>query len=272
MAIRYSIIIPTLNEEKFLPNLLASLAAQTRRNFEVIVVDGSSRDKTVALAKSYAKKLPKLKVIVSKIASLPLQRNLGARRAKGKWLIFIDADGILLPYFVQRCTTFIESAKPTVFTTWFRPDSENPKDAVYTLFANIYLEATIIFKKAHAPGPLTIIQRAAYMKVGGYDERHAFHEDIDFGIRLFREGIRLDILRESLCVWSLRRFRKEGILKVLNQYIVGMLPVLFLNTSFKYMPGYVMGGQLYKKQKNTAKTTIKKFERSFKKLLKELFE
>ncbi len=272
MAIHYSIIIPTLNEEKFLPKLLESLTAQTDKHFEVIVVDGSSKDKTVAVAQSFASKLPKLQVIISKKASLPLQRNIGAKVAKGEWLLFIDADGILLPYFLERCTTYIRSAEPKLFTTWFRPDSENPKDAVYTLLANIYIEATVIFKKAHAPGPLTIIHRSAYTKVGGYDESHAFHEDVDFGIRLFREGIRMEILRESLCVWSLRRFRKEGTIKVLNQYIVGMLPVLFLNTSFKHMPGYVMGGHPYKKQKNTARKTIKKFERSFKKLLKELFE
>lgn len=273
MVPRYSIVIPTLNEEKFLPKLLASLAVQTKRNFEVVVVDGRSRDKTVAVAKSFTKKLPKLQVVVSSKASLPLQRNLGARATRGEWLIFIDADSILLPYFIERCDQFIKSAKPALFTTWFRPDSENPKDAVYTLFANIYLEATIIFKKWHAPGPLSLVKRSAYNKVGGYDEAHAFHEDVDFGMRLARAGVTLDILRESINVWSLRRFRKEGTLKVLNQYVVGMLPVLFLNTSFKRMPGYVMGGQEYwKKNRNKAKSTIRKFERSLNKLLREAFE
>lgn len=273
MVPRYSIVIPTLNEEKFLPKLLASLAAQTARNFEVVVVDGSSRDKTVAVARSYAKKLPKLQVIVSPKASLPLQRNLGALRTHGDWIIFIDADSVLLPYFLERCTAYIQSESPKLFTTWFRPDSENPKDAVYTLFANVYLEATIIFKKWHAPGPLSLVKRSAYNKVGGYDEAHAFHEDIDFGIRLAKKRIYLNILRESLNVWSLRRFRKEGTIKVLNQYVVGMLPVLFLNTSFKHMPGYVMGGQEYwKKNNHKAKLTIRKFERSLKKLLREVFE
>ena len=50
MAKTYSVIIPTLNEEKFLPNLLESLIVQTDKHFEVIVVDGSSKDKTVAIA------------------------------------------------------------------------------------------------------------------------------------------------------------------------------------------------------------------------------
>ena len=53
MVIHYSVIIPTLNEEKFLPKLLTSLAAQTRREFEVIVVDGASEDKTRTMAESF---------------------------------------------------------------------------------------------------------------------------------------------------------------------------------------------------------------------------
>lgn len=267
----YSVIIPTLNEEKFLPKLLASLAAQTDKNFEVIVVDGSSKDKTVAIAKTYAKKFSKFQVIVSKKASLPLQRNLGAETTNGEWIVFVDADSIFLPYFIERCTAFINRTRTKAFTTWFRPDTEDPKDSVYTLFADIYLEATLIFKKPLSPGPLTIVSRSAYDSVGGYDEEHSFHEDVDFGLRLKKQGINIQILRETLCVWSLRRFRKDGIFKVLNQYVLSVLPIVFFNTSFKRMPGYVMGGHVYKKKK-TATMTVKKFEQSLKKLLSEIFE
>jgi len=273
MAARYSVVIPTLNEEKFLPKLLSSLAVQTDRNFEVIVVDGSSKDKTVAVAKTYAKKLPKLTVLVSKKASLPLQRNLGAKEARGEWLIFVDADSIFLPYFIDRCTAFIETSHPELFTTWFRPDNEEPKDSVYTLFTNIFIESTLIFKRPMAPGPLTIVTRTAYDLVGGYDEEHAFHEDVDFGQRLFKAGISLEILHETLCVWSLRRFRKEGTLKVLNQYVVGLLPMVFMNKSFKTMPGYIMGGHLYtKKRRSRVTKTLKSYEKVVKRFAKELFE
>ncbi len=74
---KLSIVIPALNEEKFLPNLLTSLTKQTRMDFEVVVVDGSSKDNTVALARSFGPKLPKLQVCVSERAGLPLQRNMG---------------------------------------------------------------------------------------------------------------------------------------------------------------------------------------------------
>src|SRR3989344_2676412 len=262
----FSIIIPTLNEEKFLPNLLASLATQSDKNFEVVVVDGSSRDKTVAMARRFMKIVPHLSLEVVKKPSLPLQRNAGAFKARGEWLVFVDADSVFLPYFIQRAHEFIKTHPPIVFTTWFRPDSENSKDAVYTLFANIYTEATVLFKKPLTPGPLSIVHRSAFERVGGYDEEHAFNEDADFGLRLFKQGIHLAILRETLCIWSLRRFRKEGTLKVINQYILGVLPIVFLNTSLKRMPGYVMGGHVYKK-KATRRSNLRTYERKIKALL-----
>ncbi|MCX6794000.1 MAG: glycosyltransferase family A protein, partial [Candidatus Gottesmanbacteria bacterium] len=167
MAKTYSVIIPTLNEEKFLPNLLDSLGRQTDKNFDVIVVDGSSKDKTVAVAKSFASKLPKLQVIVSKIASLPLQRNLGAKHAIGQWLVFVDADSVLMPHFINRLSVFIEKTSPTWFTTWCLPDSDSANDAIFTLLTNIYWESTLIIKRPVAPGPLNCIRHDLFRSVGG---------------------------------------------------------------------------------------------------------
>lgn len=268
----FSVIIPTLNEEKFLPKLLASLTGQTLKNFEVIIVDGSSKDKTVETAKEFNRKLPSLSVIVSKKASLPLQRNLGARAARGTWLAFIDADGILMPYFFERATKFVSERHPSLFTTWFQPDSDKAGEAMFTLLGNMTVEGSILFHRPMAPGPLTLVLKSAYESVGGYDEEHAYHEDVDFGLRLAKKGITPDVLRETLCVWSLRRIRKEGAFKVVQQYIRSALPVLFLNKTMKYMPGYIMGGQLYgKDRKPIRRPVLKQFELKLKNLMKEFF-
>ena len=247
---RFSVIIPTLNEERFLPSLLFSLVAQSKKNFEVIVVDGKSRDKTIAKAVEFRKKL-KLRVITSDHASLPLQRNIGAAEARGEWLVFIDADSVLFANFFDQITRFIDFASPHVFTTWFAPDSKAGGDAVTTLLANIMNEVAILLKRPFTPGPLTIVTKSAFELVGGYDESRQFHEDVDFGMRLYeRAGITVQILRETLCILSLRRLRREGTLKVIQQYALAALPVLFLKRSFRSMPGgYVMGGQLYGKKK-----------------------
>ena len=82
MKPRFSIIIPTLNEEKFLPKLLESLTTQTVKDFEVIVVDGQSKDKTVAVAKRFAGTL-QLTVVTSEKPSVSYQRNYGSKVVTG---------------------------------------------------------------------------------------------------------------------------------------------------------------------------------------------
>lgn len=242
----FSIIIPTLNEETYLPKLLTSLADQTIRNFEVIVVDGSSKDRTVAIARRFAKKLRALRVIVSKKASLPLQRNMGARVSRGEWLVFVDADSTLLPYAAERMLTYVRNTEVSVFTTWFCPDTDIQKDATTTLFWMIVLESSIFLKRQLAPGPLTGVTRKAYDTVGGYDEAHAFQEDMDFSLRLYNAGYKLHMIRETLYVLSLRRLRRQGTFKVAQQYMRGALSVLLFKKPLSHMPDYIMGGQEYR--------------------------
>lgn len=267
----FSVIIPTLNEEKFLPNLLVSLVKQTKKDFETIVVDGKSKDKTVSIARTFQTKLPRLQVIEASRASLPFQRNLGARAARGEWLVFVDADGELLPHFMARCTLFIDTYHPSIFTTWWRPDSETGGDALLALMANMTLEIWFLMNKPHAPGPLTIVSRQAYDTVGGYDEAHSFTEDLDFGIRLGKAGYKTTMLRETLFVWSLRRLRKEGTLKVVQAYVKAAALALFVNRAPKTMHGYIMGGHLYKYRKPVKRSVLKLYERKLKQLMKELF-
>ena len=84
---RISVIVPTLNEEKYLRPTLQSLANQTYQDFELIVKDGVSGDNTVDIAKEYADL-----VISEKDVSIGDARNQGAKRAKGDVLAFLDAD------------------------------------------------------------------------------------------------------------------------------------------------------------------------------------
>lgn len=267
----FSVIIPTLNEEKFLPLLLDSLMVQTNKSFEVIVVDGKSKDRTVEVAKLYAKKLPALSVVMSPKASLPYQRNFGTKHAHGEWFVFVDADGIFLPYFIERCESFIVSHTPTVFTSWFMPDSRVSADALFTLVTNITLEMSLVVKRQLTPGPLTLVSRRAFDVVGGYDEEHVFNEDVDFGLRLAKAGFILSILRETLCVYSLRRFRKQGKLKVIQQYVTAGIVALFTNSALKKMPGYIMGGHLYGKRKRVKQSLLKTYEKKLRQLSKEIF-
>lgn len=273
MAIHYSIIIPCLNEEKFLPKLLASLAVQTRRDFEVIVVDGASRDKTIAIAETFKKKLPKFTVYSVPSPGISLQRNHGAAQARGEWLIFIDADSILLPYALERVDAFIHQVKPAMFTTWFRSDSEKPSDGLVTLLFDMFIEAAIIFRRPVTQGTFVAVKKQAFDAVGGFDERHEFGEDYDLTKRITKKGWPLHILRETLYVYSLRRLRYQKTLRTIQSYSRAVFSVLLTNQTPRSMPGYIMGGAPYRNIKGkNGPSVIRQFDKKFRSFMREVFE
>ena len=81
-----SVIIPTLNEERYIGRLLQSLKRQTSKSFEVIVVDANSDDSTADIAKSYGARVFETRRNVSH------QRNYGMEKAKYANKVFLDAD------------------------------------------------------------------------------------------------------------------------------------------------------------------------------------
>ncbi len=272
MAIHYSVIIPTLNEEKFLPKLLSSLAAQTRRDFEVIVVDGASRDKTIVAAQSFKNKLPKLTVLSLEQPNISKQRNAGAGVATGSWLLFIDADSVVLPYALERADRFIQEKKPGLFTTWFRSDSEKPSDGLITLLFGMFIEAAILFHRPTTQGTFMAVKKQAFQAIHGFDEQHLFGEDHDLVTRLTKKGITLHILRETLYVYSFRRLRYQKTLKTLQSYAKSVFSVLLTNKTPRSMPGYIMGGAPYSEKKKRQPSAARQFNRKFRAFIRDVFE
>lgn len=264
-----SIIIPTLNEEKFLPHLLDSLAVQSDRDFEVIVVDGVSVDKTVHVAQSYVNKIPNLLIVQAEKAGVSYQKNLGAARAKGEWVVFIDADVILYPYSIERIRTYVTDGTCQFFTPWFSPDSFNSSDVAVSLVAIGMIEGAAIVKKPLA-GVVVGVKKDLFDQVSGFDETRTFAEDYDLTQKLNRIGVQLTIIRETLYIHSLRRYRTQGRMKLLQAYASGILRVLITGQSPKHIHGYELGGQIYKKKKPT-RSVIRIFQKGYKKLLKDLF-
>ena len=248
---------PDAERGEVLAETFAVACEQSNKNFEVIVVDGKSKDKTVEVAKKFEKKLQSLRVIIAEKASLPYQRNLGAKNAKSEWFVFVDADTVLLPHCLKQSKTFINKEKPDLFTSWFCADSESQGDAVSALLGNIITEVYLMLHKPCMPGPFAVVSKKAYDFVGGYDEEHAHHEDFDFSIRVFRAGFRVRILHETNFIISYRRIRKDGMIRVLGTYMRTTLHLFLFNKTVKSMPGYIMGGHLYNKNRSMEITSQK---------------
>jgi hypothetical protein len=116
---------------------------------------------------------------------------------------------------------------------------------VFTLITNLFVESSIVFHRPIAPGPLAGIRRDVFDLVGGYNETLTFGEDYDLTQRIAAQGTTLQILRETLYVFSLRRVRKEGKLRFMWLYAKASLLVLFTRRNLDNVPSYVMGGHFY---------------------------
>jgi len=89
-----SVVVPTLNEEKTIEDTLKSLIGQIYRNFEVIIVDSGSKDKTLEILKKYQRISKKIKLRKIKEKNIAKVRNIGVRCAKGSIIAFLDCGRI----------------------------------------------------------------------------------------------------------------------------------------------------------------------------------
>ena len=123
-----SIIIPTWNEEKYLPKLLGCIKQQTYINYEIIVADADSTDKTRLIAKKYGCRIVK--------GGFPAAgRNKGAEIAKGEILAFFDADVQFGPDFLRNVTDELKHRKLDVAGCLINPMSN---ETAYRIFFVIY--------------------------------------------------------------------------------------------------------------------------------------
>ena len=205
-----SIIIPTYNEEEYLPILLKSIKKQSFENYEIIVADANSTDRTREIAKEYGC------VVVD--GGLPaVGRNNGAKVAKGEYLLFLDSDLELTDDYLRDALYEFRMERLGIAITQMLPMSHNVDDKIFHDFAN-YFMIGVEKIKPHGAGCYGIITRKElHDECGGFDESLTFGEDTDYIERLAKkEPFR--VLRNAKIGVSTRRLEEEGIETLIRQY------------------------------------------------------
>ncbi len=232
---KLSIIIPVLNEEVLLPQLLNQLndkQLRSENDFEIIVSDGGSKDSTLKIAiqqadivKAHNKK---------KSQNIAEGRNRGAEYASGDILIFLNGDVMLADpqgFFSFLKNNFISkdfiamTCNVKVF-----PNEEKAADKFYHSFFNNYFRLLNSIGIGMGRGECQIVRREAFQSVKGYNEKLAAGEDFDLFRRLKEKG---NILFTNK-IWvyeSPRRFRKFGYFNITVTWAKNGLSVLFKNKS-----------------------------------------
>jgi len=205
---RLSVIIPTLEEEHFLPLLLADLRTQTYQPYEIIVVDGGSRDRTRELAAPFAQ-------VLEHVPGVGGQRQRGGEEARGDILVFLDADVRLAPDTLWQLISSFGEKGCKVACPRYWPASSTVSIRLIFIFFDVlfWLLQKVVPSGA---GPCILVTRERFRQSGGFRTDTAY-DDIAFIRRAARLGS-FSILPVVVQV-SDRRFRREGTAWVFCKYV-----------------------------------------------------
>ncbi len=211
-----SIIIPVLNEEKYLPTLLTDLSRQTYTDFEVILVDGRSDDRTIEKANHFSHRLPKLTILESDIRHVCHQRNQGAAAANSDLVLFMDADNRLPTYFLQGLKYRIDLTDPDIFTTWIAAEDNTSNSLAIATTINLYFDL-----QKGTDNPPTIeamlgFKKSLFLKLKGFDHRLYINEGNDIVKKAVKKGYHFELFKDPTYTFSLRRLRKQGTIRLIG--------------------------------------------------------
>ena len=221
-----SVVIPAFNEEKRIEACLKSIASQTYKPLEVIVVDNNSTDKTAKIAKSFG-----AQVIIEKQQGVTYARNRGFEIAKGEIIARTDADTIVPSNWLERINDHFEKDKkldavsgPAIFgLRFFTP-----------IVRLLVFEANKrIFGHYGLYGPNFAIKKSAWERVKNEvcmdDER--VHEDTDIAIHIGKEG-KIGYDPKLKVKTSARRLRKSPT-SLLVMYLIKWADMIALHKKYR---------------------------------------
>ena len=193
MNVRISIIVPCYNQAEFLDDALESVQKQSFRNWECIIVNDGSADRTEVLGKQWEKTDARFKYYYQKHSGVSKARNYGIIQAKGRYILPLDADDKLGVDYIKRALSRMDQNKELklvyckakifgeVEKDWILPEFK-----LSSLAANNMIFCSSIFKKSD------------WEMVGGYDENmKEGYEDWEFWIALLKNGG--EVLSIRLC-------------------------------------------------------------------------
>jgi succinoglycan biosynthesis protein ExoA len=200
-----SVVIPCFNEQQFISAVLNNLANQYQPdNYEILVVDGRSTDRTRQVIQEFAKNNAELRIRVvdNPARNIPTALNLGIRAASGEIIVRMDAHSIPSPGYVRRCVQLLSEDKAAVVgMPWhIKPGAETLMARAIALavshpfgIGDAKYRLTSSTAQLVDTVPFGAFKKSLWKEVGGFNEHLLTNEDYDFNYRV-RKGNGLVLL------------------------------------------------------------------------------
>ena len=226
---KISVIIPTFNEEKYISECLNSIINQTFNNYEIIIVDSYSQDNTVKIARKYADK-----IIECDRKGPGFARNKGAKIAKGDILVFLDADTIANPDFLE-CYNDAFRKKSVVGATG--PVITTHPSCFVRFFLNVIYNQIVNLLNSFGislfNGCNSAYRKKEFIKIGMFQEIDFICEDSLLSRNIIKLGKTL-FVKKAIIHTSHRRYEREAGLKAFLYYSIATSYVGITGRTFPY--------------------------------------
>ena len=192
-----TVIVPERNEEKFISRCLESILHQDygNQNFEVIVVDGLSTDKTGAIIRGLQREHGNLHLLDNPRRIVPTALNLGLQRAQGEIIIRVDGHATIAPDYITRCVEMLEATKADCVGGPINSISEDAGGrAIALAMSSKFGVGNSRFRVADGyEGYVDTLafgayKRSVFERIGFFDEELVRCQDDEFNYRLIKNG------------------------------------------------------------------------------------
>lgn len=188
---RFSVVIPLFNKEKSIGSTVWSVLKQTYQEFELIIVNDGSTDKSLDALKSFTD--PRIRIIDQINGGVSSARNLGILSAINEFIIFLDADDLWLPICLEEmCRLISKFPSAGIFVTNFNLTGKNLKGSERCYYSNDYYYATAYYMAKWSirfmiTGCVTV-RRGLFNETGYFDTSLTHGEDLDMWRRLTQKA------------------------------------------------------------------------------------
>jgi len=223
-----SAIIPCRNEEKFIGKCLDSVIAQDfpKDNFEILVIDGMSDDKTRETINEYVKKYPFIKLLDNPKKFTPFALNIGIKNAKGEVIVRMDAHSIYNKDYISKCIKYLKEYEvDNVGGIWKIMPSEKTliNKAIALVSSSFFGAGNAYYRTGYSKGLKFVdtvfggcYKKEVFKKIGLYNENLIRSQDMEFNLRLKKAGGKILLVPEIVTRYypksTLKEFFKHNFL------------------------------------------------------------